>query len=161
MTEKPEDDAPVEIRHSPIHGTGLFATRPIDQGEILCEYRGERITKEESRRRTEAAEPGASVFTVSLDERTDIDGDVPANPAKFANHGCMPGALLRRVGAKLHLVASRQINPGEEILFDYGFGLAESLGRPCRCGAPSCVGRIIAEPLRPLLKKHFRTRGVR
>ena len=149
------------VNESPIHGTGLFAARAVAAGEFLCEYRGERITKEESRRRTEAAAPGSPVYRVSFDDDTDIDGDIPDNPAKFANHGCDANAELVRIEDKLHLRALRDLRAGEEILFDYGFGLAESLGHPCRCGSPGCVGRIVAEPLRPLLKKQMRRAGAR
>jgi SET domain-containing protein len=146
----------VVVRISPIHGSGLFAARAITSGEILCEYRGERITKEESRRRSERDTPGTPVYRVAFDDDTDIDGDIPDNPAKYANHGCEANAELVREGDRLWLVASREITAGSEILFDYGFGLAESLAHPCRCGIPGCISRIIAEPLRPLLKKHLR-----
>lgn len=156
-----EKGGAVRASESSIHGTGLFAARTIATGKILCEYRGERITKEESRRRSEAAAPGTPVYRVAFDDDTDLDGDLPDNPAKFANHGCDAKAELVRLGDKLVLRAIRDLREGEEILFDYGFGLAESLGHPCRCGTPGCIGRIVAEPLRPLLKKQMRRTGAR
>ena len=151
----------VIVRISPIHGTGLFAARDIASGEILCEYRGARITKDESHRRSETSETDTPVYRVSFDDDTDIDGDIPDNPAKFANHGCEANAELVCEGDRLWLVSCREIPDGSEILFDYGFGLAESLSHPCRCGTPGCVGRILASPLRPLLKKHLRRNRVR
>ena len=151
----------VSVNKSPIHGAGLFAARAVTAGEILCEYRGERITKEASRRRSEAGPPGAPVYRVAFDDDIDLDGDLPDNPAKFANHGCDANAELVRIGDKLVLRALRDLRADEEILFDYGFGLAESLGHPCRCGTPGCVGRIVASPLRLLLKKQMRRAGAR
>lgn len=151
----------VAVRTSPIHGSGLFAVRSIAPGEPIAPYRGERISKEESRRRSAARPEGAPVYVVALDDGTDIDGDVPDNPAMYANHGCEANAALEASGDGLRLVATREIAPGEEILFDYGFGLAESLGRPCRCGSSRCTGRIVAEPLRPLLKKLLRPKTIR
>lgn len=151
----------VRVSNSPIHGDGLFASRTIAAGEVLCEYRGERISKEESRRRSETSAPGTPVYRVALDDETDIDGDIPDNPAKFANHGCEANAELVHKDDRLWLVATHDIPEGGEILFDYGFGLAESLAHPCRCGTPGCVGRILASPLRPLLKKHLRRTRVR
>lgn len=151
----------VRVSESSIHGSGLFAARAIAAGEVLCEYRGERITKTESRRRSEGAAPGDPVYRVAFDDDADIDGDIPDNPAKFANHGCQANAELVRQGDRLWLVASHEIPEGREILFDYGFGLAESLAHPCRCAAPDCAGRILAAPLRPLLKKHLRRSGPR
>ena len=146
--------SPVIVRDSPIHGAGLFATREIVAGETLAPYRGERIDKAESRRRAAARPAGAPVYTVALDDTADIDGDVPDNPAKYANHGCAANAALEAAGDNLVLKALRPIAAGEEIVFDYGFGLVDSLAHPCRCGAPGCVGRIVAEPLRPLLRKN-------
>ena len=150
--------SPVEVRRSPIHGEGLFALRDVTAGAALCEYRGDVVSKEESRRRSAALPDEAPVYLVARDEETDIDGDVPDNPAKYANHGCEPNAVLGEENGRLILRAAREISAGEEILFDYGFGLAESLARPCRCGSSRCIGRIVAAPLRPLLQKHLRTR---
>lgn len=149
----------VEVRSSSIHGRGLFATRRIGAGSPIAPYRGERITKAESRRRSSQRPAGERVYTVALDDKYDLDGDVPDNPAMYANHGCRANAALEMDGGALVLTALRDIAPGEEILFDYGFGLAESLDHPCRCGAPGCVGRILAEPLRGLWRKHLRRRG--
>lgn len=153
MTLPSSEPAPVAVRPSPVHGLGLFATRRVAAGEPLCDYRGERITKEESRRRTAAAPPGAPLFIVALDDTTDLDGDIPDNPAKHANHGCRANARLVAQDGALRLIADRDIAPDEEILFDYGFSLADSVAHPCRCGAPECVGRIVAEPLRPRLRR--------
>lgn len=154
--EAPASSPAVAVAPSRIHGLGLFAARRIAEGETVGEYRGERVTKAESRRRSEGRAPGTPVFTVALDDLHDIDGDVPDNPAKHANHGCVANAGLVVRDGRLFLVALRDMGPDEEILFDYGFGLAESLAHPCRCGSPGCPGRILAEPLRPLLKKHLR-----
>ncbi len=96
------------------------------------------------------------MYTVALDDDHDLDGDLPDNPAKYANHGCTANAELVARDGRLFLVASRPVPDGAEILFDYGFGLAESLGHPCLCGLPGCAGRILAEPLRSLSKKHLR-----
>jgi uncharacterized protein len=156
LRQASEDLALVYASASSIHGAGLFAARAVVAGEVLCEYRGERITKAESRRRSESAPPGKPVYSVALDDDTDIDGDIPDNPAKFANHACEANSELTRDGDRLWLVAARDIPAGSEILFDYGFGLAESLAHPCRCGMSGCAGHILAAPLRPLLKKHLR-----
>jgi len=42
-------------------------------------------------------------------------------------------------------VAVRDIAPGEEITYNYGYDLGEYLEYPCRCGAANCVGYILAE----------------
>jgi hypothetical protein len=55
-----------------------------------------------------------------------------------------------------NLCATSHILPGDEITFDYGFSLSESLFNPCSCGKMTCPGKIIAEPLRPALRRHLR-----
>lgn len=154
--EHPAAGAVTAVSESSIHGRGLFAARAVVAGERLVEYLGEKITREESVRRAALRPAGAPIYTVAFDDEHDLDGDLPDNPAKFANHGCVTNAELVRDGDRLRLVAARDIAEGSEILFDYGYGLADGLAHPCACGAPRCVGRIVAEPLRPLLKKHLR-----
>src|SRR5687767_9628227 len=44
----PDPELPFEIRASPIHGAGAFATRHIPEGTRLIEYRGERLTPEQA-----------------------------------------------------------------------------------------------------------------
>ena len=44
-TRKPR---PFAVRHSPIHGRGVFATRTIRKGADIIEYRGKRVTMDEA-----------------------------------------------------------------------------------------------------------------
>lgn len=148
----------VRVAASGIHGLGLFAARPVRAGELLCEFLGDIITRDEARRRAATRPADAPVCIVNLDAEHDLDGDLPDNLAKYANHGCVANAELTpgEHPHRLFIIATADIPNGGEILYDYGFGLAESLGHPCRCGAPECPGLIVAEPLRPLLKKTLR-----
>ena len=87
-----------------------------------------------------------------------LDGSVADNPARWANHSCEPNAELIWHGSVegAWLTSLRPLLAGEEITFDYGFSLAESLFHPCACGTAACIGRIIAAPLRPALRRHLR-----
>lgn len=136
---------------SRIHGTGLFARSRHRKGEILCRYEGP-IT-----RRPPAAGEGMP-FALELSPGRWIDGAGADNPARHANHSCDPSAEMVADDRGAALVARRDLAPGEEVTFDYGFGLADALEQPCRCGAPGCPGRIVAEPLRPLLRRHLAAR---
>jgi uncharacterized protein len=104
------------------------------------------------------APSGQGVFALELEPGLWIDGSGPHNPARHANHSCEPSAEAIREGNRIALVATKRLLPGDEVTFDYGFGLADALGHPCRCGSPACAGRIVAAPLRPLLRRQFRTR---
>ena len=142
-----------ESKPSPISGQGLFATHAFAGGERLAPYLGTPLTAPPS-----VSAPGEPTYLVEIRPGLWLDGASADNPARHANHSCAPNAELVHDDASGHpwLVALRPIEAGEEITFDYGFSLAESLFHPCRCGAEACVGRIIAAPLRPALRRHLR-----
>jgi SET domain-containing protein len=131
----------IRIGPSPIHGQGGFATRRIPKSEHVIEYAGERITKAESLRRCQAQ----NWFIFGLDEEFDLDGNVEWNPARFLNHGCAPNSEAICEDGRVWIVALRDIRASEEITFNYGYDLDDYTEHPCRCGAPECVGYIVAE----------------
>jgi SET domain-containing protein len=133
----------VRIGLSSIQGQGGFATRFLAKGVRIIEYAGERITKEESLRRCEAQ----NWFIFGLDEQFDLDGNVEWNPARFLNHSCAPNAEAVCEEGHVWILALRDIQPGEEITFNYGYDLIDFEEHPCQCGSSECVGYIVAEEL--------------
>ena len=131
----------IRIAPSPIHGRGGYATRLVPKGARVIEYAGERITKAESLRRCKAQ----NCFIFGLDEEFDLDGNVEWNPARFLNHSCAPNCEALCEEGRVWIVALRDIQPGEEITFNYGYDLVDYQEHPCRCGARCCVGYIVAE----------------
>ncbi len=142
----------VETRPSAIAGQGLFARRDIAAGERLAPYLGPIRPTPPPRPET------GEVFALEVAEGLWLDGSGADNPARWANHSCEPNAELIWHGPAegAWLTSLSPLRAGDEITFDYGFFLAESLFHPCACRTPSCVGRIIAEPLRPALRRHLR-----
>ena len=134
---------------SPIHGLGGFAKKPLPQGTRVVEYLGERITAAKSIER--CRQGNHCIFR--LNETTHLDGNVDWNPARFLNHSCMPNCEAVLMEERIWLVALRDIAAGEEVTFDYGYDLEDFRAYPCTCGAPECVGYIVAEELRPGLSK--------
>lgn len=140
-----------EIRNSPIHGRGLFATRDIPEGMRIIEYVGEKITKAESNRRgwaqfERAQQTGeAGVYLFTLNKRHDIDGDVPWNAARLINHSCDPNCESQIIRGRIWIIALREIRKGEELFFNYGFDLECYEDHPCGCGSRRCVGYIAGE----------------
>jgi uncharacterized protein len=126
---------------SPIHGCGGFAKAAIGKGTRVIEYVGERISKSESLRKC----AGNNEFIFSLNEEQDLDGDVAWNPARLLNHSCAPNCEAELQEDRIWIMASRDIPAGEEITFNYGYDLVDYRQYPCRCGAPNCVGYIVAE----------------
>lgn len=143
------ESASIEFRASPIHGLGGFAHAAIPAGARVLEYVGERISKSESLRRCAAGNP----FIFNLDEHWDLDGDSPANPARWLNHSCAPNCDAERLDDRLWIVSRRAIAAGEELTFDYGYALEELEEHPCRCGAPGCVGFIVAAEFHDLVRR--------
>jgi SET domain-containing protein len=138
---------------SAISGRGLFATRPFSSGERIAPYAGPLTSI-----RPTTLDASAPVYGLEVSPGVWLDGSLDDNPSRHANHSCQPNAELVWHGEAegAWLTAAHPIEPGAEITFDYGFSLAESLFHPCRCGTPECVGRIIARPLRPALRRHLR-----
>ncbi len=132
------------VLDSGIHGRGAFAMQVIGSGETLVEYTGELITKVESAQRCAAGNP----FIFAIDDEWDLDGDHPDNPARFLNHSCDPNceAVLR--GGHVWILAMRDLRPGEELTFDYGYDIDDYRDHPCCCGAKGCCGYVVAETLR-------------
>ena len=153
-----------EIRNSPIHGRGLFATRDIPEGMRIIEYVGDKITKAESNRRgwaqfEKAQETGeAGVYLFTLNKRYDVDGDVPWNAARLINHCCEPNCESQIIRGRIWILALRDIAKDEELFFNYGFDLENFEDHPCRCGARRCVGFIAGEEYWPALKRKLRAK---
>ena len=116
-----------------VTGLGLFATKPIRRGAYIATYRGRLITSEESDRR----EARGARYMFALNKRWVIDGSPRWNVARYINHSCRPNAkpVGRRGG--IVIVASRRIEPDEEITYDYGRDYLKSFlaDGGCRCAA--------------------------
>ncbi|MBX3737120.1 MAG: SET domain-containing protein-lysine N-methyltransferase [Candidatus Didemnitutus sp.] len=157
LPRAPRAKLPVSLRlgRSRLHGVGVFARDFLPAGERLLEYVGERISKAEAarreKRRQARAATGAAdvcVYIFELNHAFDLDGDVPGNPARRINHSCAPNCEAQSDGRRIWIVARRDIAPGEELTYDYGFALADARRHPCRCGAAECAGFIVARAQR-------------
>ncbi len=149
---------PFVIRRSPVHGRGAFATRHIPAGTRLVEYAGERITPAEADRRYPDDPPGAApadgpshhTFLFAIDDDVVIDAAVRGSSARWINHSCDPNCDAVIDGGRIWIETIRDVEPGEELAYDYAFVLPErhtpaaKRRYPCACGAASCRGTILA-----------------
>jgi len=139
----------IEIRRSRIHGRGLFARRDIPAVTRLIQYVGRRIPKEYSDQL--CLKQNAYIFR--LNEHEDVDGKVSWNPARFINHSCEPNCDSELDDRdRIWVISRREIVRGEELTWNYGYDLTDFMNFPCSCGAPSCLGFMVAEELFPTLK---------
>lgn len=145
-----KEKLPFEVRKSKIQGSGGFATRRIRKGQRIIEYIGERIGPKEERKRYRDEEMGRHhTFLFSIDDKVSIDAAVGGNEARFINHSCTPNCEAVEEDKRIFIEAIKNIQPGTELCYDYGFevdeeDLAEEVLRyPCRCGTKKCRGTIL------------------
>lgn len=115
----------IEVRRSPISGTGLFAKNFIPQGKTILAWNPKVLTKEEAAKLPEE-EKSHYLYP---------DGDNMLwmqSPERYMNHSCDPNTYVIGRGD----IASRDIRPGEEITSDYMD--LESEDFKCRCGSEKC-----------------------
>lgn len=131
-------DPRVEIRPSPIHRKGMFAKKLIKQGEKVIIWGG-----------TIYSEAEVKSGKASVDNMANIDWDLyladpidaPELADKFTNHSCDPNLWMKD---EITLIASKDIEPGEEITIDYATFSAGIICErfQCRCDSSLCRGEV-------------------
>jgi len=81
--------------------------------------------------------------TLVLSDGSLIDGGI--STAKYFNHSCSPNCVAETSGETTFIVrALKNVNLGDELLFNYGYGTDGHERRPCKCGAEECIGFIVS-----------------
>jgi len=145
-----------EVRHSRVHGFGVFAARRIRKGTTIIEYLGDRLSHAQADARYEDKDPDDNhTFLFTVDAKIVIDAGVNGNEARYINHGCDPNCESSMRGKRVFIEAIRTIQPGEELAYDYQIQ-RDSDDAPnvdevfaCRCGAATCRGSMLEAPKKP------------
>jgi SET domain-containing protein len=116
-------------------GLGLFATEPIKKGAFIVEYKGRKLNTAQA----EAMEAKDSKYLYEINSRWTIDGSSRKNVARYANHSCRPNAESDRRQHMVFLRATRSINPGDEITYDYGRDYFNYFIKPHGCKCLKCI----------------------
>ena len=140
-----------EVKQSPIHGNGVFASRHIEPGERIVEYKGERISWDEATERAaQAGGPVNHTFYFSLADGRVIDGCRRGNEARWINHACSPNCEAYEEDGRVYIHALHPIEPGQELNYNYAL-IYDERHTPalkklfaCRCGTPGCTGTMLA-----------------
>ncbi|MFW6339143.1 MAG: SET domain-containing protein [Alkalispirochaetaceae bacterium] len=114
---------PVRVVGGGEMGKGVVATRRIEPGEVVLEFRGDLV-----------ANRGSHTLQIARDQHLEVEP-----PGRFVNHSCDPNCGIR--GTRL-LVARHPIDRGDEITFDYAMTEVEMAPLECGCGTPACRGTI-------------------
>jgi uncharacterized protein len=116
-------------------GLGLFATKPIKKGAKIVRYFGPLL--DSKKKKDDAIE---NKYLFELNGRWTIDGSVRKNIARYINHACKPNAESDVSARKRKVVirAIKNIEPGEEINYDYGTDYFKAYLKPIGCKCDAC-----------------------
>jgi uncharacterized protein len=125
---------PYRVGRSPT-GLGLFATKPIKKGTKIIRYFGPLL--DSKKKKDDAIE---NKYLFELNDRWTIDGSVRKNIARYINHACKPNAEsdVRPRKRKVFIRAIKNIEPGEEINYDYGTDYFKAYLKPIGCKCVAC-----------------------
>lgn len=153
-----------KVKRSKIQGRGAFAVRKIRKGTRIVEYIGRRIhPDDEATYYNENDMERHHTFLFGIDKKTTIDAGQGGNEARFINHSCAPNCEAAIENKRVFIYATRTIQPGEELTYDYHFEVAETITRklikfyPCHCKAETCRGTILLVPKK---KRHLIPKAV-
>jgi hypothetical protein len=113
-------------------GYGLFAVQGFEENELIIEYKGAQVPLESIE---EMEKRGRARYLMQVTKSFFIDAAIKGNNARYINHSCKPNAMaqLRYVHQQpcVGLFAINSMEPGTEIVFDYGNKYR--LNGACKC----------------------------
>ncbi len=154
-----------KVKHSKIHGHGVFATKNIKKNTKIIQYVGEKLTRSEGNKRSEQrikkylkSQKTGSVYIFELNSKYDIDGSPRYNKARYINHSCSPNCEVDIVKNEIWISSIKKINAGEELSYDYGYSFDKDdyKDHECKCGSRNCIGYIISSDEWSKYLKHIK-----
>ena len=114
-------------------GLGLFATRPIKKGTFIIKYWGPKVSNQR-------ADEIDNRYLFELNSRQTVDGSPRRNIARYINHSCRPNAETDIKKGEILISAMKNIEPGDEITYDYGKDHFNGFIKPkgCRSSPYAC-----------------------
>ena len=97
-------------------GLGIFATRPIKKRTTISEYRGKMLGIDAALK----AEKSGNRYLYEVNSKWTIDGAKRGNIARYFNHSCNPNADTFVRDRRVFIRTIKNIEPGDEICYDYG-----------------------------------------
>jgi SET domain-containing protein len=148
LNEYPTEDwlsPKIEVRESPIQGSGMFAKSPITPGEVVVVWGGTFVETEEADR---ARAQGKIIM--QLDDDVYSIEEPGEDSTYFMNHSCDPNVWMADT---VTLVARRALVTDEELTVDYALFEADQvavMNWQCVCGSPHCRKRVTGQDWRLL-----------
>lgn len=109
-------------------GLGLFAVEPIKRGTWIIEYTGTVV-------RGKAVNEVGGKYLFETSRYRMIDGKAHSNTARYINHSCKPNCEPEIFHGRVFIRATKRIEAGEELSYDYGKEYTNEYIKPygCRC----------------------------
>jgi SET domain-containing protein len=124
-----------QVRESPIHGRGLFATASIAKDEIVAVKGGHIVTREVLRR---DITPQLGPVEIQIDDDlfiTPVTREEREGSMLYSNHSCDANLGIR---GEITFVALRDIAAGEELTHDWCITDDDDYSMKCSCGSAKC-----------------------
>jgi hypothetical protein len=160
---RPDDwiDPRIEVRPSPVHGWGMYATAPIRQGEVVTIWGGTLLLTEDDLSGDQYRMWQVEGYVwATIGEGLYLAQQLGPDENDWTdciNHCCDPNVWM---SDEVTLVARRDIAAGEELTIDYCLFEGDEDHVPpwtCRCGSARCRGRFTGRDWRrPDLQERYR-----
>ncbi len=116
-----------------LSGNGVFTNSSYQKGEKILDFSGSIIKKEDL----------PDILKPEDDRYLQIGEDLFLGPSggfdDLINHGCSPNCGVLILGHEVSLIALRDIEPGEELTYDYSIQMCnDDWTMDCLCGSPNC-----------------------
>lgn len=118
---------------------GLFSDKHFHPGETILRFDGVPVIKEEIKYFSEAEQLGL------LQIGNDLYLNLKDHTAFFIRHHCVPNCIIKVITNKAFLIAIREIEPDDELVFDYSTTSNESKETflmDCNCSKFYCRKEI-------------------
>src|ERR1041385_9192913 len=123
----------------PRTGLGVFATEPIVKNKYIVEYTGPLLTNKQCDERPD------NRYWFEVNSRWTIEASPRSNVARYINHSCRPNADPMIRDRRIWIKAIRNIEPGDEITYDYGKDHWNAYIKPKGCLCVKCRAKRARE----------------
>jgi histone-lysine N-methyltransferase SETD2/UMP-CMP kinase len=120
----------------------------LPKGTFVIQYIGEvySLDSEYGMKKLEEYKNNTCTYLMSLSKNEVIDPTNKGNMARFINHSCEPNCETQKWNVLgevcVGIFTLRDIQPDEELTFDYGFNIMKTIFQRCLCGSVSCRGYL-------------------
>jgi len=136
----------LEVFQAGKKGLGVKTKDSIEQGAFIIEYCGEVVNYKEFMERTEKydEEKRKHYYFMLLKGDEVIDATRCGSISRFINHSCDPNCVTQKWTVngflRVGFFSLREIEPGEELTFDYQYQRYGEKAQRCFCGSENCRG---------------------